>query len=222
MIDLLQRTLDGALDGASYALVGLGLTLCFGVLRRLNLAYGAGAMLAAYLGAWAFSRFGAPWWAVAALVVAAATLIGVYVEWLCFAAAREPATAASAFDGAPAGIDSREVVALASSFAIWMQLEQLAVNLLPRHLNPMPSLAVHGEWALGALVLRGDRLVLALLAVVLTFASRTGCTRAAAAWPGAPRRSSAPPRRWPASTCHACSARPLRRAAPSRGWPRSR
>jgi branched-chain amino acid transport system permease protein len=168
-IELVQRTLDGALDGASYALVGLGLTLSFGVLRRLNLAYGAGAMLAAYLGAWAFARFGLPWWAVAAIVVAAAGLIGLYVEWLCFAANREPATGAGAFDGAPAGIDSREVVALASSFAIWMQLEQLAVNLLPRHLNPFPSLAAQGEWALGGLVLRGDRLALALLAVALTF-----------------------------------------------------
>jgi branched-chain amino acid transport system permease protein len=181
MIELLQRTLDGAMDGASYALVGLGLTLSFGVLRRLNLAHGAGAMLAAYVGAWAFQRFGLPWWAVAMVVVGAAVAIGLYVEWICFAAQREPATAAGAFDGAPAGIDNREVVALASSFAIWMQLEQLAVNLLPKHLNPYPSLAAQGEWQLGALVLRGDRLLLALLAVALTLAlahwlksSRTG------------------------------------------------
>ena len=47
MIALLQTTLDGLLDGASYALVGLGLSLTFGSLRRLNLAYGATAMLAA-------------------------------------------------------------------------------------------------------------------------------------------------------------------------------
>ncbi len=52
LLELIQRTLDGVLDGASYALVGLGLTLTFGTLRRLNLAYGAGAMLAAYIGAW--------------------------------------------------------------------------------------------------------------------------------------------------------------------------
>ncbi len=173
MIDFAQRTLDGMLDGASYALVGLGLTLSFGVLRRLNLAYGAGAMLSAYLGAWAFARFGLPWWVVAAIMVSAAALIGLYVECLCFSSANELSTTASAFDGTPAGIDNREVVVLAASFAIWMQLEQLAVNLLPRHLNPFPSLAVQSEWTLGesfgGLVLRSDRLLLALLAVALTF-----------------------------------------------------
>lgn len=162
---ILQRTVDGLLDGASYALVGLGLTLTFGTLRRLNLAHGAVAMLAAYAGAWLFLRLQMPAWGVALAVVAVAGLAGLYVEWLCFA---RVADAPPARGGGPvAGGDAREVVALAASFAVWMQLEQLAVNLLPRHLNAFPSLAAGSEWPLGALVLRPDRLVLALLAAVL-------------------------------------------------------
>ena len=164
--ELLQRTLDGLLDGASYALVGLGLTLTFGTLRRLNLAYGAVAMLGAYAGAWLHLRFGMPAWVVALAVVAVAAAAGLYVEWMCFAGNTDD-TPMVRGGGPVAGADAREVVALASSFAVWMQLEQLAVNLLPRHLNPFPSLAATGEWALGPLVLRPDRLVLALLAVVL-------------------------------------------------------
>lgn len=185
--DLLQRTLDGLLDGASYALVGLGLTLTFGTLRRLNLAYGAVAMFAAYAGAWLFARMDVPWWGVAAAVVAVAALSGLYVEWLCFARAEDGAPAPRG-GGPVAGADAREVVALASSFAIWMQLEQLAVNLLPRHLNAFPSVAAAGEWALGPLVLRPDRLALAGLAVVLCSGmagwlarSRTGLAWRAAA-----------------------------------------
>ena len=91
--------------------VGLGLSLTFGSLRRLNLAYGATAMLAAYLGAWLHIRHQAPAWLVALTVVASATLIGLYVERLCFAATRDDATVSR---GAPiAGADGREVVALA-------------------------------------------------------------------------------------------------------------
>ena len=167
-IELLQRTLDGLLDGASYALVGLGLTLTFGTLRRLNLAHGAAAMLAAFAGAWLHQRHGVPAWGVALAVVLVATVAGLYVEWLCFAGTSDDTPMARG-GGPVAGADAREVVALASSFAVWMQLEQVAVNLLPRHLNPFPSLAATGEWALGPLVLRPDRLVLALLAVVLCF-----------------------------------------------------
>lgn len=168
MIDLVQRTLDGLLDGSAYALVGLGLTLTFGTLRRLNLAYGAGAMLAAYVGAWLHQAHAVPVLVVLLAVVAAATVIGLYVEWLCFGGARSGSAEATRSALPVAGADGREVVALASSFAVWMQLEQLAVNLLPRHLNPFPSLAAQAEWSLGPLALRPDRLVLALLAVALT------------------------------------------------------
>lgn len=186
MVELLQTTLDGLLDGGAYALVGLGLSLTFGSLRRLNMAYGATAMLAAYVGAWLHARHQAPAWLVALTVVAAATLIGWYVERLCFATSRAEDTAPR---GAPiAGADGREVVALASSFAIWMQLEQLAVNLLPRHLNAFPSLAAEGLWSVSVgtaeLTLRPDRLVLTLLAAALSLglASWLARTRAGLSW----------------------------------------
>ena len=172
LTELLQTTLDGLLDGSAYALVGLGLALSFGTLRRLNLAYGAGAMLAAYVGAWLHQRHGAPVAAVALAVVATAVLVGLYVERLCFADVS--ASAPDAHTGRAAlpmaGHDGREVVALASTFAVWMQLEQLAVNLLPRHLNPFPSLATAGEWSLAGLAVRPDRAALAALAVALTLA----------------------------------------------------
>jgi branched-subunit amino acid ABC-type transport system permease component len=183
VIDLLQTTLDGLLDGASYALVGLGLTLTFGTLRRLNLAHGAVAMIAAYAGAWLHGRGAVPAWGVALAVVGVAVLAALYVEWLCFAPAA--GGAALARGGAPvAGADAREVVALASSFAVWMQLEQLGVHLLPRHLNAFPSLAAETEWALGPFALRPDRLALALLAVVLTagLATWLARTRGGLAW----------------------------------------
>ena len=174
--ELLQRTLDGLMDGASYALVGLGLTLTFGTLRRLNLAYGALAMLGAYAGAWLHLHFGAPAWAVALVVVAVAAVAGLYVEWMCFAGNADDMPMARG-GGPVAGADAREVVALASSFAVWMQLEQLAGNLLPRHLNPFPSLASSAEWAFGPLVLRPDRLVLTLFAAALCLGLATWLAR---------------------------------------------
>ncbi|MBM3386869.1 MAG: branched-chain amino acid ABC transporter permease [Betaproteobacteria bacterium] len=188
MIELLQRTLDGLLDGASYALVGLGLALTFGILRRLNLAYGAGAMLAAYAGAWLHIQHGAPLWVIALTVIATAALAGLYVEWLCFSRTHVEAQDAVRGGASVAGRDAREVVALASSFALWMQLEQLATHLLPRHMNPFPSLAVTAEWTLGPVVLRPDRLALGLATVALILGlsywlrvSRTGLSWRAAA-----------------------------------------
>lgn len=173
MIGVLQLLMDGLIDGGAYALVGLGLSLTFGQLRRLNLAYGATAMLASYLGAALYVTQRVPVWLVAVTVIVSATLIGWYVEWMCFArSVQEPGPGGALAVGAPvAGADGREVVALASSFAIWMQLEQLAVNLLPQHLNVFPSLAAPQDWvvdsAIGELMVRTDRLLLAFLAGTL-------------------------------------------------------
>lgn len=167
MIEVLQRTIDGLLDGSAYALVGLGLAVTFGSFKRLNLAYGAGAMLAAYVGAWLHTTHSPPFLVIAMVVVVAAAVIGWYVERLCFAHTQDEA--GSIRGGTPiAGADGREVVALASSFAIWMQLEQLAVNLLPRHLNPFPSLVSSEAWLIGNVAIPPERFALALLAALLT------------------------------------------------------
>lgn len=184
-MSLLQHTLDGLLMAGPYALVALGLTLGFGVLRRINLAYGAGAMLAAYAGAWLHAQQGWPTLAVLAVVVAGTALAGLYVEWLCFPVRDESQLPAARRGGTPvAGADAHEVVALGASFALWMQLEQLAVGLLPRHLNPFPSLAATSEWQLGPLGLRPDRLLLLVLAVALVLGLQAllGRTRTGLAW----------------------------------------
>lgn len=180
LLDLLQFTLDGLVDGGIYALVGLGLCLSFITLRRMNLAYGATAMLGAYVGLWAQQRWAFPLWLMALLVVAVTVLVGAYVEQLCFAG-RGAGDVSALRSGQQAQLHSHEVVAMASSFAIWMQLEQLAVNLLPRHLNGFPSLAVASEWSLGPWSVRADRLLLSMLGVGLCWlmarwiqGSRTG------------------------------------------------
>lgn len=178
--DLLQFTLDGLVDGGIYALVGLGLCLSFITLRRMNLAYGATAMLGAYIGLWAQQNWGLPVWLMVLLTVAATVLVGAYVERLCFAG-RTDATLANARGHDRTALQSHDVVAMASSFAIWMQLEQVAVNLLPQHLQGFPSLAAHSEWSLGPWFVRPDRLALSALGMALCLlmarwisASRTG------------------------------------------------
>ncbi len=50
VIDVTQNFLDGIMVGASYALFGLGFSLIFGVLRRLNLAFGPTILIGVFAG----------------------------------------------------------------------------------------------------------------------------------------------------------------------------
>jgi branched-chain amino acid transport system permease protein len=55
---VLQMVVSGLLAGGLYALVALGLSLVFGVMRVINLAHGALLMLGAYTTYWLFALFG--------------------------------------------------------------------------------------------------------------------------------------------------------------------
>jgi branched-chain amino acid transport system permease protein len=48
LIDIVQSVADGVLFGATYALLGIGFTLIFGVMHKINLAYAAASIGAAY------------------------------------------------------------------------------------------------------------------------------------------------------------------------------
>src|SRR5687768_6085353 len=50
MLDILQSIYDGVLFGATYALIGIGFTLVFGVMHKINMAYAAASIGGAYLG----------------------------------------------------------------------------------------------------------------------------------------------------------------------------
>src|SRR6267142_2630807 len=144
MIDLVQNTIDGVMIGSSYGLLALGFTVIFGVMRRLNLSYGPSIMIGGYLGTLLYLNTGAGPIAVAGAVVLGAVIAGIYVERLCFAPMQ-----------AGAGIAS-----MVSSFAIWMQLEQAAILVLPRHTYPFPALATGAPLQLGPFLLRVDHLIM--------------------------------------------------------------
>jgi len=151
LADFVQNTLDGLALGATYALLALGFTLIFGVLRRANLAYGPAIMLGAYAATWTYLQFHAGLIAVFLVMVLISVLAGAYVERLCFA----PHRAGSA------------LAAMVASFALWMQLEELATLALPRHLYAFPMLFEDGLLALGPFTLRAEAaLMLAAAAAI--------------------------------------------------------
>jgi branched-subunit amino acid ABC-type transport system permease component len=157
MIDAVQNTLDGLMIGSSYALLALGFTLTFGVMRRLNLAYGATIMAGVYLGTWLYLEQDAGVAAAGLAAVGGAILASLYVERVCFAPLAERAALAS----------------MVSSFAIWMQLEEAAMLALPRHTYPFPALVSGAPLTFGALTLRIEHLMMlgsaALIAAGLYF-----------------------------------------------------
>jgi branched-subunit amino acid ABC-type transport system permease component len=167
MIDLVQNLLDGVMLGATYALLGLGFTLIFGVMGRLNLAFGPTILVGLYAGSLvSLARPGSVLLALGATVVGT-VLAGLYVERLCFDALRAHSP----------------IVSLISTFAVWMQLQELVSLLSVSRTLPFPAIEWVGDVTVGPVFLRGESLLMwggatALTAVLLVLLYHTRFGRA--------------------------------------------
>jgi branched-chain amino acid transport system permease protein len=84
LLDASEQFLNGLMYGCFYALVGGGFTILFGVMRKLNLAYGSTIMAGAYLSLIPWYVFGVPIWVVALTSIVGAMGVGFLVELCCF------------------------------------------------------------------------------------------------------------------------------------------
>ena len=152
-INVIQNCLDGVMVGSTYALLGLGFSLIFGVLGRVNLAYGSTILVGVFAGSTTLSFL--PGHPILALVVTVATtvIVGIYVERLCFRAIPQKAALAS----------------MVSSFAIWMQLDEFVIQSpwSQMYTYSFPAPFEFGVLGLGPLSARVDHVFMLGAAVVL-------------------------------------------------------
>jgi len=93
MIEFLQQLINGLAQGSIYALIALGYTMVFGVLRFINFAHGDVYMLGAFAGYYLAEKLphlfgGEPGYTkTAAVLITAMTIcaiIGIVIEKLCY------------------------------------------------------------------------------------------------------------------------------------------
>ena len=83
-VEITQTIGDGLLFGATYALIGIGFTLIFGAMGKLNMTYAAASLAGAYAGLAAYTFVSAPAVAVFLVSALASGLVGLMVYVTCF------------------------------------------------------------------------------------------------------------------------------------------
>ena len=84
LIDLVQSIADGLLFGTTYAMIGIGFTLIFGVMDKLNMSYAAAAIAGAYSSIAILAVVPAPAPVAFFIAAIAAGLFGYVIYLLCF------------------------------------------------------------------------------------------------------------------------------------------
>ncbi|HZK01858.1 MAG TPA: branched-chain amino acid ABC transporter permease [Anaerovoracaceae bacterium] len=78
----LQHCLTGVSLGGAYALIAIGYTMVYGILRLINFAHGDIFMMAGYFMIFAVASF--PWYIAIIIVLAATVILGVLIERVAY------------------------------------------------------------------------------------------------------------------------------------------
>jgi len=138
-----QLVFSGLLIGGIYALMSIGLTLIFGVLRIVNFAHGEFLMIAMY-GAWAMTRYLGlnPYYAIVA-IVPAMFLFGIVVHRLIVMPA----------------LDKPHLVVVFATMGLSILMQNVALMALSADLQDVPPILGGRSFAFGPFYAKPELLI---------------------------------------------------------------
>jgi branched-chain amino acid transport system permease protein len=148
---ILQLVVSGLLIGSIYALMSIGLTLIFGVLRVVNFAHGEFLMIAMY-GAWAISRLlGVNPYFAAIAVVPAMFLFGALVYRLVIGP----------------GLAKPHLVVVFATMGLSIFLQNIALMAMTADLRDVPPIFARSI-SIGGIFIKGELLLGFIVTLVCT------------------------------------------------------
>jgi branched-chain amino acid transport system permease protein len=144
-LDLVQSLMDGVMFGTTYALIGIGFTLIFGVMHKINLSYAAASVGAAYLSLLIVSVAPTPF--VYLFAALCGGLLGALIYFVCF-------------KFLPL---NQALATLMSTVGMLLVLEEAIVHATAGMPQNYPALFADTVFNLGPFIVRGDLLFVFLL-----------------------------------------------------------
>ena len=176
----LQHCFNALTLGSLYALIAIGYTMVYGILRLINFAHGDILMVGAYFVFFGTFAFGWPWGIAAIMAIAGASLLGVIIERVAYRPLRDAGRLSAVVSALGASIFFQNAI---------MLIYGARVYVYPDFLRP--DFTVH----LFGMAVPGVRLLVIAASVLLMLGlsafiqrTRTGAAiRAVAIDPGAAR-----------------------------------
>lgn len=89
MESFLQQLINGLQIGLVYALIALGYTMVYGIVRLINFAHGDVFMVGAFIGLYGFGTWDLPFAMVLLLAASCCTVLGILIEQLAYRPLRD-------------------------------------------------------------------------------------------------------------------------------------
>ncbi|MBL9174487.1 MAG: branched-chain amino acid ABC transporter permease [Verrucomicrobiales bacterium] len=155
MTELLQQLLNGLSLGAIYALIALGYTMVYGVLRFINFAHSDVFMVGAYLGFYLAPRVGSGTILGGMLVLSGAmagcAVLGVLIEKLAYRPLRNRST----------------LTVLITAIGVSLLLQNLGQKIFGANPKPFPAIFPVTQLHFGGLTVSSNQIIVLLVTLVL-------------------------------------------------------
>lgn len=141
--------------GSAYALIAIGYTMVYGILRLINFAHGDIFMMAGYFTIFAMSNFLLPWYVAIPVVILLTVLLGIVIEKLAYKPLRQ----------AP------RMSIMISAIGVSFFLENFATYLftgLPKSFPAIPFLRIPLVW--GSVNLQSVTIITPIVTILLVVA----------------------------------------------------
>lgn len=150
-MQILQQLINGLSLGSIYALLALGYTMVYGIIKLINFAHGDVYMLGAFWGYYMINTFHVGFWTALILSMIFCAIIGVIVEFLAYRPLR----------------DSPRIVVLITAIGVSFLLENGMSYLFSSSPRDFPQAMVMHRYHLGSLSISNVQVLILVTSIVL-------------------------------------------------------
>lgn len=151
MEQLVQQLINGISLGSIYALIALGYTMVYGIIKLINFAHGDIYMMGAYMGFFATSAMGMSFVPALLIAMAGAGLLGMLIERLAYRPLR----------------NAPKIAVLITAIGVSLFLEYGGMLLFTPQPRTFPNVFETQTYHFGTFVINNQQILILLVSIVL-------------------------------------------------------
>ncbi|EMB56434.1 branched-chain amino acid ABC transporter permease [Streptococcus mutans] len=151
---MLQQLINGLILGSVYALLALGYTMVYGIIKLINFAHGDIYMMGAFIGYFLITKYHMNFFVALVLTMVLTAILGVVIEFLAYRPLR----------------NSTRITALITAIGVSFFLEYSMVRLVGANKHAFPQTLATVKYNLGSVSVTNVQLIILGVSIFLMLA----------------------------------------------------
>ncbi|MCY7124655.1 branched-chain amino acid ABC transporter permease [Streptococcus mutans] len=151
---MLQQLINGLILGSVYALLALGYTMVYGIIKLINFAHGDIYMMGAFIGYFLITKYHMNFFVALVLTIVLTAILGVVIEFLAYRPLR----------------NSTRIAALITAIGVSFFLEYSMVRLVGANKHAFPQTLATVKYNLGPVSVTNVQLIILGVSIFLMLA----------------------------------------------------